>query len=62
MRKTLLEIFSAAYWGEVRKHDPNKGYSTAIKAVESAVRKRVKRKLAADARRNEIANSKWVLR
>ena len=63
MRKTLAEIYDKAkqdaWW---------KGYSVSLqnyvaaKAVADAVTKRMKRKLAADARRNDMAKSEWVLR
>ena len=63
MRKSLADIYaeahSDAWW---------KGYSVALqnyvaaKAVADAVTKRLKRKIAADARRKEMMESKWVLR
>ena len=59
MRKTLLEIFSNAYLANKHAAD---AHSIACKAVAEAVRKRVKRQLAAENRRKEMAESQWVLR
>lgn len=65
MRKTLADIFWSA-WAEEDKKQPIRNLKrcdyVATKAVADAVTKRIKRKLAADARRNDMAKSEWVLR
>lgn len=63
MRKTLAEIYQDAWMqNNSPERDSHMLHRISIKAVASAVRKRVKRKLAADARRNEMSKSEWVLR
>lgn len=63
MRKTLAEIYQDAWMqNNSPERDSHMLHRISIKAVASAVRKRVKRKLAADARCNEMEKSEWVLR
>ena len=64
MRKTLAEIYNDAFsraWNGSR-YDFDESHAIACKAVAEAVRKRVKRQIAAENRRKEMAESKWVLR
>lgn len=63
MRKTLAEIYQDA-WMQYNspERDSHMLHRMSLRAVASAVRKRVKRKIAADARRKEMMESKWVLR
>lgn len=63
MKKTLADIYYDAW---MQNNSPKRDFDTlhlmALEAVASAVRKRVKRKIASDARKKAVANSKWVLR
>lgn len=63
MRKSLADIYAKAFdkkWSQ-NKCGTHCAY-VAAKAVADAVTKRLKRKLAADAKKKDVANSKWVLR
>ena len=63
MRKTLAEIYQDAWMqNNSPERDSHMLHRMSLKAVASAVRKRVKRKLASEARRKAMEKSEWVLR